>query len=807
MVPDCDSTTHSSNYIAPQDTQSTIVAIPTNSIGNKTVYAKWELAEYSFIYHEKGGHCKDANNNDVTCTPLQYNTSDSSVSLPVAGKDGHDFAGWCTTDSDSCTVLPNNEFVPNPNNPGDVDLYAKWTPHVITLNYTSVRGNPQSSSCVYGETFTVAPALTAGGYTFNKWTVNSNDFTAGQTGVVCNYSTLGVYSGSVNITAVWDNNLYTFVLRNPHTGYLDEGEICQYFDTAEYASINDIPAIVQDHYGSYMDSTCNLTYSGMSEPFDEATEIIVSWNTSSSGSGISLAMVNEPWYNNSNINAITAIADSSLAPDYTVDLYAQWGQCTANNETPVLDTNNNTEYKVDMTNGRITVSTLNNNCQYTISCNPGYEIANNPCNATGMTWNANNQTCTNSNLTLNATIADCTPVVYDITLNNYLGIPETDHIYEKYNTGWFWFQDASAETAISSQLVPSTDGFIFRGYYAEPQTYVSSNTSCTATEISAGTCSVPVPDISRASNYDSGGSDAGHVVSLPSPATTYSADTQLHAAWAIKCATIDDENYDSHAHCTLNVDTNGYVTYTTWCDESYTLVPETSGTYNPQCSADIYTITLDATTNGGVPNYTLYEVYGERWYLSPADDCPMADGDTVLQCLPLRESAVFTGYWTAQTGGIKVIDDDGSMLVPNTQFTSDTTLYAHFDTCTPPTGIANIGNWTTWVNETNQCEWNAFCADGYTSSKMVTIGGVTAPGVQVLSEAGTTTVDTIEGSCQPKTIQLNFYKELADIISGSKYVEDSCTFNETNGLTVPNNPTKTGHTFMGWEIYSVPSGS
>lgn len=58
-------------------------------------------------------------------------------------------------------------------------------------------------SCIYGSTFTMPVALLDTGYTFNKWNVNNKTFDAEQTEVACNYTNLGVYSGSATITASW----------------------------------------------------------------------------------------------------------------------------------------------------------------------------------------------------------------------------------------------------------------------------------------------------------------------------------------------------------------------------------------------------------------------------------------------------------------------------------------------------------------------------------------------------------------------------------------------------------------------------
>ena len=60
--------------------------------------------------------------------------------------------------------------------------------------------------------------MTETGYTFDKWNVNGNTFTAGQTSVRCNSTNLGVTSGKATLTGTWTANVYKITLDDSTNG-------------------------------------------------------------------------------------------------------------------------------------------------------------------------------------------------------------------------------------------------------------------------------------------------------------------------------------------------------------------------------------------------------------------------------------------------------------------------------------------------------------------------------------------------------------------------------------------------------------
>ncbi|MCQ2568192.1 MAG: InlB B-repeat-containing protein, partial [Alphaproteobacteria bacterium] len=159
--------------------------------------------------------------------------------------------------------------------------------------------------------------------------------------------------------------------------------------------------------------------------------------------------------------------------------------------------------------------------------------------------------------------AKWTPNIYTITLLNYNNTSIHSTIYEKYNTGWY--SDSAATTAISSAPVPTRKGYKFRGFYTTTQSDLTASGG-------SGTRAIT----------QTGG--------LP-PNNTYTANTDLYAAWAQDCSA------GTGCKCTLKINSDGTATYTTTAQSGYTLTSG-SGTYAPVCSAINYTVSF-VPGNGG----------------------------------------------------------------------------------------------------------------------------------------------------------------------------------------------------------------
>ena len=126
----------------------------------------------------------------------------ASVTTPTPTRDGYTFKGWST--NANATSGNSGEYTPTAN----TTFYAIWAANTITLKWANGEHGTaptEPGSCTYGEEFTMPAAMTATGYTFDKWSVNGNTFDA-DAKVTCDKENLGVTSGSVTITGTWTNN-------------------------------------------------------------------------------------------------------------------------------------------------------------------------------------------------------------------------------------------------------------------------------------------------------------------------------------------------------------------------------------------------------------------------------------------------------------------------------------------------------------------------------------------------------------------------------------------------------------------------
>ncbi|MFA6649308.1 MAG: InlB B-repeat-containing protein, partial [Candidatus Izemoplasmatales bacterium] len=128
---------------------------------NITIYAKWQVNEYTITFAENGG-------SDIVNLTQDYGTA---VTVPQApSKLGHTFVGWYT-DSELATAYIFGTM------PGtDITIYAKWEPNEFTINYQDYNGSVLSSEVVeFGSDLSVITAPTdfsRVGYTFVGWDIS-----------------------------------------------------------------------------------------------------------------------------------------------------------------------------------------------------------------------------------------------------------------------------------------------------------------------------------------------------------------------------------------------------------------------------------------------------------------------------------------------------------------------------------------------------------------------------------------------------------------------------------------------------------
>lgn len=212
---------------------------------------------------------------------------------------------------------------------------------------------------------------------------------------------------------------------------------------------------------------------------------------------------------------------------------------------------------------------------------------------------------------------------------------------------------------------------------------------------------------------------------------------------------------------------------------AYAVTPNTgyvatnNNTAAATCNPGTYTITLNATQNGGTGGWAnVYEVYNVGWYSDANDPSSLVE---IGVPIPTKANSVFNGYYTAATGGTQRITKTGA-LPATTTFTANTTLYAQFSACAACTKGKGVKSCSASVTD-NTCEYSATCDSGYKNPTCDSAG---------------------KCSCTGNT----FYVEYnAGGGSGpAPTAPKSCVVGSGNCYAPENTYTLTGHTFVAWRV-------
>ena len=149
-------------------------------------------------------------NNVASCKPLSTNSSNQCV-YTITCDDGYN-----TSEANQ-----NNEVA-------GVASYtsAACTGNTINLTWTSKYGTAPTTpkSCTYGGNFSIPAAIDVYGHAFGGWSVNNKTLDPARFTAQCNHNTLGKYSGTADISAIWDNTVYTLPLYDGQ-GFENQGKI------------------------------------------------------------------------------------------------------------------------------------------------------------------------------------------------------------------------------------------------------------------------------------------------------------------------------------------------------------------------------------------------------------------------------------------------------------------------------------------------------------------------------------------------------------------------------------------------------
>ncbi|MDG5785884.1 InlB B-repeat-containing protein [Evansella sp. AB-P1] len=124
--------------------------------GNMTLYAKWEIIEYTVNFESNGG-------SPVSDVQAEYGTSITEPKPPE--KESHSFVGWYKDESFTEVWDFETDTVA-----GNMTLYAKWEINVYTISFESNAGSKVSAvQAEYGSSITEPAPPEKEGHTFVGW--------------------------------------------------------------------------------------------------------------------------------------------------------------------------------------------------------------------------------------------------------------------------------------------------------------------------------------------------------------------------------------------------------------------------------------------------------------------------------------------------------------------------------------------------------------------------------------------------------------------------------------------------------------
>ena len=129
--------------------------------GNRTLYAHWEVNEYTLTFNANGGSCSVASKS--------YNYGSKYTSLPQATRVGYKFAGWFTYDGKEIVSGATSVSASN------YTVYAHWIINTYTVTFNANGGecSTANKTYVYGAEYGTLPVARRTGYTFDGWRTNS----------------------------------------------------------------------------------------------------------------------------------------------------------------------------------------------------------------------------------------------------------------------------------------------------------------------------------------------------------------------------------------------------------------------------------------------------------------------------------------------------------------------------------------------------------------------------------------------------------------------------------------------------------
>ncbi len=165
-----------------------ITAINSETCKDLSLYAEWNIIEYTISYSLDGG-------NNVSTNPNKYTIETESIVLGNPNKKGYSFDGWYLDPSyngERQTSLNKGSY-------GDITYYAKWLKQCSVIYVTEYGTVPKSITVNEGEKLSSSqlPELIMDDYFFNGW-YDGNTIVQGDSYIV---------TDNVTLTAKWERKI------------------------------------------------------------------------------------------------------------------------------------------------------------------------------------------------------------------------------------------------------------------------------------------------------------------------------------------------------------------------------------------------------------------------------------------------------------------------------------------------------------------------------------------------------------------------------------------------------------------------
>lgn len=219
-------------WYADEECEQQVTALDRTKAEDVTLYAKWELVEYTVTWHLNGGTNAQAN--------VESYSAEAPAALSAPSRTGYDFDGWYLDETFRQSVTRIGETVF-----GDLHIYAKWTPHAYRISYEDcgTHSNPATYTVEDGRLELAEAKKT--GYRFLGWYQGSTSQTKVEM-LDCSEAK------DVTLVAKWENIEYP--VRYELGGGTNAADNIEYFTVETSFELKDPSRTGYDFKGWYTDA-------------------------------------------------------------------------------------------------------------------------------------------------------------------------------------------------------------------------------------------------------------------------------------------------------------------------------------------------------------------------------------------------------------------------------------------------------------------------------------------------------------------------------------------------------------------------